>query len=544
MFADKVFLNGSVHTNDPDKTVCSAFAVKDGCFVGIGSDDEMKAFVGDETEVFDLNGKTVLPGFFDAHCHPLLASHYLCGAYIPFDSTPEQVLDIIRKHIESHPDRKAYFGFGYLETMYPNNTLRKEVLDELCADKPVVVLGSGGHEGWCNTKAFELANVTKDTPDPIPEFHFYERDENGEPSGRIVEIACVNRILEWTDPFDESAIADNLRLFCAEYAAMGVTSFLESGVISSMGEHGIPLMKKMVDSGEIPQRVIGCGNYVSLLEDVPRIIGELKSYREQYDTDRFRINTLKIINDGTNESRSSAMKEPFMDGSQPDVLIGGKVLQDLCMEAAQNGFDINIHACGDKTTWETLMMAKVIREAGFDDIRITNSHTPSVDIPDIPLFGKYNVIANTTSVWHYLFPGLEEVVGTFRYEHSFMMNSILKTGAKMTLGSDFPVDEWGRDPVKGIEMGMTRRIYDHPEMPVLPPYDEKLTLDQCIDGYTISAAYQAHMEDKLGSIELGKYADFVIWSEDFYTAPVDHIHEITPLRTYCEGKLVYKSENC
>ena len=187
-----------------------------------------------------------------------------------------------------------------------------------------------------------------------------------------------------------------------------------------------------------------------------------------------------------------------------------------------------------------IAMAKAVREAGYDDCRITCSHSQYVAPDDIPLFGKYDIIANSTGVWMYGNPLMDKVLGHINNE-TFRMRSLIDGGARMALGSDFPVDEYGREPLKSIEMCATRRMYGQPDAPTLEPVDEKTTVREAIEGFTINNAYQMHMDDVVGSIETGKYADFVILEKNILDMPLDEIHNVKVIETIMDGKTTYKA---
>ncbi len=241
------------------------------------------------------------------------------------------------------------------------------------------------------------------------------------------------------------------------------------------------------------------------------------------------------------ESCTAAMNEPYVDGTVAESTIIGEELYSQCLKAAALGFNIHIHGIGSKTIHETLMAAKAVREAGYFDTRIINAHTHICADEDLPLFAKYNVLANTSSIWHYDAPEAVTVLGNYRYTHQFQMQSILKHGARMTLGSDFPADEMGNEPLKGIQMGVTRQRFDDPEAPILKPEDERLTVQQCLEAYTINAAYGMHMDDKIGSLEVGKYADLVVLEKDLNEVEPHQIMNTRVLLTMLGGKPTYNS---
>ena len=487
----------------------------------------------------DLEGKMMLPGFIDGHCHPVMAAHYLCGVYLQIEYSVEECLAEIKKFVEENPDRETYFGMRYAEWLFDEKGPQKELLDEICCDKPMMILGSSAHEAWVNSKTLELASVDKNTPDPLPGFHYFQRNEEGEPTGHLVEMGPQLFLMRKVDFFNAEIIRNIMTENSDGYAAMGVTSTCDMGTPEFGLKTYYETVPQMIKTGEYKQRFVGCGKFLIERQDAEGIIERIAADKKQYDTDRYRINFMKVINDGTIETRSAALSEPYNeDGSMVESLLTGEELAELGVAAAASGININVHAIGDEAVSATIAMAKAVREAGYDDCRIVNSHCDLIKDSDLELFGKYNIIGNTTCVWHYGNPEMEKVIGE-RQNKTFRMKSIIDSGARMGQGSDFPVDEFGREPLKGIEMGCSRQLYDHPESPVLKPYDEKLSVDDGIASYTINNAYQMHIEDRLGSIEVGKYADLVILEKNIFEVPVSEIHKVKVCETIVEGKTIY-----
>lgn len=542
MSADKIYINGEIYTVNKEQEWAQAIAVKGNKITYVGDNDGARALCGKDTEICDLKGKMMLPGFIDGHCHPVMAAHYLCGVYLQIEWTVEECLAEIERFIKAHPDDDTYFGIGYAEWIFDETGPKKELLDAICADKPIMILGSSAHEAWVNSKALELSGITKDTPDPIPGFHYFHRDKEGNPTGHLLEMATQNMVLEKVNFFDNDKIQKAISDAAEGYASMGVTSTCDMGTPDFAIKAYFETIPKMIEEGTYKQRFFGCGRMVAEKGDAPRVMPLLKKYKEQYNGDKFRIHFLKIINDGTLETRSAALSQPYdEDGSMVYPLFTREEIAELGLEAAQAGLDINVHGIGDEAISGTLAMAKAIREAGFDDCRIVNSHCDYVKDEELELFGKYNVIANTTCVWHYGNPDMEKVIGD-RQNHTFRLKTMINGGCRMGQGSDFPVDEFGREPLKGIEMGCSRQLFDQPDAPVLAPYEEKLSVKDGIESYTINNAYQMHMDDKLGSIEPGKYADLVILEENLFHIPVSQIHKVRVCETIMDGTTIFKAE--
>lgn len=539
MKADRIFVNGYIYTVNDRSEWVEAVAIKGDRIIYAGDEEGARALCGENTEVTDLAGKMMLPGFIDGHCHPVLAAHYLCGVYLQIEWGAEECLAEIEKYVKANPDNETYFGIGYAEWIFDESGPKKEMLDTICADRPMMILGSSAHEAWVNSKALELAGITKDTPDPIPGFHYFHRDAEGEPTGHLLEMGTQNMIMEKINFFDRDTIEHVMHEASDGYAAMGVTSTCDMG----MQEFGLKVyyetLPEMIDSGIYKQRFFGCGQMLAEKGDEDVVLPRLIEYSRKYDSDKYNIHFLKIINDGTLETRSAALSDPYdEDGSMVQPLFTREKIAEVGLKAAAAGLDINVHGIGDEAISGTLAMAKAIREAGYDDCRITNSHCDYVKDEELELFGRYDVIANTTCVWHYGNPDMEAVIGD-RQNRTFRIRTMINGGCRMGQGSDFPVDEFGREPLKGIEMGCTRQLFDHPELPVLKPYEEKLSVDDGIRSYTINNAYQMHMDDRLGSIEAGKYADLVILEKNLFDVPLNEIHNIKVCETIMDGKTTY-----
>ncbi|SDK08608.1 amidohydrolase family protein [Natronincola ferrireducens] len=174
--AEMVFQNGIVYTVDKERSWAEAVAVANEKIVYVGDNKGVEKFIGGDTKVIDLEGKMLLPGFIDAHAHPNMAAFFSMGVKIDMTADYNETLKSIKKYIEENPERNEYFGFGYNEDLFDEKGPKKEVLDALCLDKPIFILSSGGHSGWGNSKAFEVAGVDRKHPDPIPGFHYYKRD--------------------------------------------------------------------------------------------------------------------------------------------------------------------------------------------------------------------------------------------------------------------------------------------------------------------------------------------------------------------------------
>ncbi len=539
MKADIIFKNGFVYTVNKDKSIAEAVAVEGNKIVYVGDSKGVEPYISDTTQVIDLSGKMLLPGFVEAHAHPFVATCWLSGIIIDMALSYDEILDTIKQYIEENPDKEVYYGIGYDEnTVKGNGGTRKETLDAICKDKPMLIQGSGGHEGWVNSKALKIAGIDKNMADPIPGFSYYRRDKDGSPNGGIVEMGALTEITNAIKPFDMSTATGVLEEILYGFNSLGITTVADCGIPEFMGGYILPVVEKLVDAGEMTFRTVGC-YMVGEESETEVAIDKLKELRKRHDSDIFRINTLKIINDGTVESRSASFFEDYADGGNSKPFMAGEILYNLCIEAAKEGFNINIHGIGDRAIHENLMAAKAVREAEYNNVRFTNSHTEYVKKEDRELFGKYNVIANTSGAWHVEYEGNHVALGKERANDLFAMKSIISGGGIVSLGSDFPVDEVGNEPLKGLEMSVTRKAFGKKDYPVLQPAEEALSVEEAIEAYTINGAYQIQMEDKIGSIEVGKYADFVVLEKNIFEVDNHCIFQVPVVMTIMNGAIVY-----
>lgn len=538
--AKKVYYNGYVYTVNANRDVASAVVIDDDRIVYVGDDEGAKTFAGPDAETKDLEGKMMLPGFIDGHCHPIMAAHFMSGIVLDIDWSTEENLKAIRKYVEEHPEKEVYIGNGYAEWNFDEHGPAKELLDEICSDKPMMILGSGGHEGWVNSKALELTGITKDTPDPVPGLHFYARDEEGNPSGHVAESQAMDVFFDTIEFFDKDSLAGLLQQISDDYASNGVTTTADMGVTEMIGADSYKACLDIIKEGPYKQRFNGPGLLLADEDAVDKNLDVAKKLREEFNDDWVRISLYKVINDGTMESRTAANSEPYPeDGSVVEPLLDGEAMAKVVLKAAKEGFDINVHAIGDNAIKSVIAAAKAVREAGLKDTRITCSHCQYIHPDDVEAFAKYDITANSTGVWFYGNPLMDKVLGHINDE-TFRMKSLKDAGARVAFGSDFPVDEYGNEPLKSIEMAVTRKMYGQPDAPVLKPYDEKLTVDDAIAGFTIHNAIQLHMEDRLGTIEPGKYADLVVLEKNLFEIPPEEIHKVKVAETIIAGKTVYE----
>lgn len=539
MTADLVLKNANAYTMDKEMNKASGIAIKNQKIIYVGDEVNLKDYIGQSTKIIDVKGKMLLPGFIDAHAHPLIMALFSDSAVFDMDMGIDDVIGVLKKFIEEEPSKEVYLGIAYPETNMDPERYTKETLDSICPNKPLMLFGSTFHEGWCNSKALELAGVDKDYIDPVPGVQYFCRDSKGEPTGRMIEIEPTEVIAKAINPFSTENARVALKGLLGQYNSLGVTSIAECGIAASAEKTGMNTIADMKENDELTCRVFG-SVFMYIETQYDEIISHLKELNARFHSDEFCVRTLKIILDGCIEARSASFFEKYKDADEMiEPMLQGEELRDLFLEAAKAGFDIHLHGLGDKAVHETLMAAKGLREAGYGDARITNAHTHSVLDEDLELFNKYNVISNFTPQWFNFKQCNIDALGEEKASKLLRMKSLIDSGAVCTIGSDMPSDEIGNEPVKAIEMSMTRQLFGQKDTAPLEPVSERISLTEALKACTINAAYQIHMEDKLGSIEVGKYADLIVMDKNLYEVDTYDIHNVQVAMTIYNGQIVY-----
>lgn len=541
--ADYLLFNGRIFTVDDHNPWAEAAAVKGNMIIFVGSNDDAKQYIAKETTVIDLKQKLVLPGLIDSHVHPVMSAALASGIAIKDNSSIAGVLRDVRQYIETHPEKDAYFGFGWDNNLFPAQGPTKELLDEISPDKPVILLSNDGHAGWMNSAAIYKAGITKDFPDPVPGIAEFIRDKNGNPTGAIKETASII-VIQKLNLMSAQDMAEGAKTLFGMMSRLGITGVFDAGTFNYSIKESYRLLDTLVRSDELPFRYFG--SYLATNNAEASVaVDELAQMAKQYNSDRLRINTLKLVTDGTLETRKAAFFAPYLDtGVAPDIIFDKKIYHDTVIDAAAYGFDIHIHAIGDKAVHEALEAAAAVRKVGYDDTRITLCHVQVWRDEDRDKFKAAKVFVNFTGSWIYSDTKLLQYINQNIYTHQYRYKVLAADGVTITQGSDFPAAETF-NPFENIEMSHTRTAVatagKKPE--ALMPFDERLPLELAVRTYTINAARQVRMEDKIGSIQVGKYADIIVLDKNIFKIQPAKIHSALPVLVMMDGKIRFDARN-
>jgi predicted amidohydrolase YtcJ len=544
--ADLVFLGGPVYTVDPARSWAGAVAVRDGRILAVGQDHDVRPLIGACTEVVDLAGKLLLPGFQDAHVHPVLAGTTLTRCDLHDLSTAEQYVQAVAEYAAAHPEAEWITGGGWSFQAFPGGMPHRSLLDAIAAvgDRPVALPVADGHGLWANSRALELAGITKDTPDPAD--GRIERDPDGTPNGMLQEGAAdlVTRHMPAAtdEDFYQGLLAGQAYLH-----SYGITGWQDAGVGPNFGPGDVYGAYRRADAeGTLTARVRGAQwwHREGGLEQLPFF--EQRRAEAERGGPRFRAGTVKIMLDGVAENHTAAMLEPYLDGCgcssgnagldfvDPEKL-GGYVAE---LDAA--GFQVHFHALGDRAVRNALdAIEEARRRNGDRGNRHHLAHLQVVHPDDIARFRALGATANIQPLWACHEPQMDELtipfLGERRSGWQYPFGSLLRAGAMLAAGSDWSVST--PDVMAGVHVAVNRTGEEDPNR-VLGP-EERLDLGSALAAYTAGTARINHLDDVTGSIRTGRFADLVVLDRDPFDGPSQAIADTRVLRTYVQGELVH-----
>ncbi|MFN8652214.1 MAG: amidohydrolase [Gemmatimonadales bacterium] len=533
--ADLVLRHGVIYTMSPARTWADAVAIRDGRVVYVGEDPGVDKFIGLSTSVIDLGGRLVLPGFQDSHAHPISAGLELGEASLYTAKTPAEVEGTIRAYAAQHPDLPWVRGNGWQLPVFPGANPKRELLDRLVPNRPAFLYAADGHSAWVNSKALELAGITKDTKDP-PNGRI-ERDATGAPSGTLREaaIGLVSKLLPTYSTQERIGAA---RRALAEANRLGITSITDADA----GPEYLEAYRALDDQNQLTARV-----YAAIhVEDNPieGETGRLVTLRRRYTGGRLRADQVKFYADGVIEARTAALLAPYAGhGAESGSL--NYTPEDLSARITaldRQGFQIHVHAIGDRAIRVTLdALANARRENGHRDARPIVAHIELFDPADLVRFRDLGVIASFQPFWaqadEYIRDLTLPVLGPARSRWLYPIETMLNSGAVVVGGSDWSVSSL--NPLDAIQVAITRRSVEEPDGPAWIP-EERADLPRLLAAYTINAAYATRAERETGSIEVGKLGDVIVLDQNIFAIPATKIHEARVLLTLVEGHEVYR----
>jgi len=529
--ADLVLVNGKIWTVDDRRPEVGAVAVLGNRIAAVGSNEEIRKWIGANTKVIDLQGRRVTPGFNDSHVHFLDGGMGLASVQLRDARTPEEFRDRIRDFAAKLPKGRWILNGNWdHENWTPPALPTRRLIDAVTPDNPVFINRLDGHMCLANSLALKLAGVTRETPDPPG--GTIVRDADGEPTG-VLKDAAMNYVYKVIPSPSEEVMAEAIRAALASAAENGVTSVQDMS--ASPDVFGV--YQKLLANNELTVRVYA----LQPLSEWGRLARA--GIRAWFGNDRLKIGGLKGFADGSLGSTTALFFEPYLDAPKTSGLPSdemfpeGKMLNNI-IGADRAGLQIAVHAIGDKANKTILdIFAEVGKRNGPRDRRLRIEHAQHLRPEEIKRFGAERVIASMQP-YHAIDDGrwAENRIGPNRAKGTYAFRSLLDAGATLAFGSDWFVAPM--EPLMGIYAAVTRRTLDGKRPQGWVP-EQKITVAEAVRAYTMGSAYAGGDEKIKGSIEVGKLADLVALSADIFMIDPVEIEKTKVVMTIFDGKVIY-----
>lgn len=537
--ADTTVIHGKIYTVNPRQPWAEGVAIRGGRIVAVGSSSEIERFRGSATRVIDARGHLVLPGFVDCHIHFLEGSLTLDWLSLETARSVAEIQQQVKDYAAAHPSRGWIVGRGWIYSAFGAEALpHKKYLDLIVADRPVWLEAYDGHTWWANSRALEMAGITRETADP-PNGVIVRDPQTGEPTGALKESAAY---------LVERAAPRPMRTEKLAALRKGMAEANRVGLVRVHSAHGdfndLDLYDELRRSGELTLRM-----HISYKLEPPALTPEtlvvIERARRLYNDEWIWAGAVKFVLDGVIESHTAAMLAPYAD----DRSTSGKVFweagkyNEAVVELDRRGFQIYTHAIGDaavRLAVDAYEQAQQVNRTR--DARHRIEHIETVSASDIPRIGRLGIIASMQPRHAYPGENLLNIwarnAGPERATRGFAWRSIASAGGHLAFGSDWDVVTM--NPWEGLQTAITRQTVEgQPPGGWVP--EQRLTLDQAIEAYTLGAAVAGRREKTEGSLEPGKFADLIIVSQNLFEIDPHAIGRTKVLLTMVGGKTVYQS---
>jgi predicted amidohydrolase YtcJ len=541
--ADIVFHNGPVYTVNGAQAWARAVAVRGKQIVYVGDDAGVRSLIDSDTHVVDLRNRMLLPGFNEAHIHPVVGAVVTRGIDLQYD-TKAETLRALDSHRAQVGSGEVVRGFGWRYTAFPPTGPSKEDLDRLWPDTPVVLIAIDGHSAWVNSKTLELAAVDRDTADPIPGFSYFQRDPaTRDATGWLVEIPAMATVLTKVAPFTIDFIMKALEAWLPQASAAGITGVFDAGSVIVPDDVAFQLYLDLEQQGKLPFRVVGAYYHNNpAIDPLPRA----RDLRQRFHSELVQASVLKLNMDGGEAQYTAAMLAPYADkpDTSGETLLSPEMANDIVRGADREGIDVHVHSIGDRATRLALdAIESAVRANPPRDRRHAIAHIPIVSAPDMARFAELGVVAQFSIQWAVPDLAVTKIMaerwGKELSEQLFPAGSLSRHGTTIAFGTDWPAASYYStfNPLEAIEIAVTRRQLRKPDSAPLSPLDQRITLDEALRANTLGSAYQLRLDDRVGSIEVGKLADLVVLDRNLFEVRPGEIHAAKVLMTLMNGQI-------
>ncbi|MGP4110205.1 amidohydrolase [Streptomyces sp. 4N509B] len=540
--ADTVFVSGEVWTGDAVGSRASAVAVTDGTITAVGTDAEAMALAGPRTEVVDLTGRMLVPGFVDAHVHAIKGGlERLQCDLLPYATVPE-FQRALAAYAERVPDAPWLLGGGWSMAAFEGGIPHARALDEVCPDRPVLLYSRDHHTAWVNSAALAVAGIDRTTPDPPG--GRVDRDPDGTPCGALQERAMA-LVARHIPPLGQDAHLAGLREAQRYLHSLGVTGWQDAKVLPQPDDAAT--YAAFADRGELTATVVGAQWWEpdGGLDQLDR----LREVRATLARPGLRFDSVKLMLDGVCETHTAALLDPYVGRPRPDehgiAYYGQEQLDETVAALDAAGFQAHFHAVGDAAVRQALDAVAYARARnGERGLRHHVAHVQVVHPADLARFRALRVGVNAQPLWARNEPQMTELtvpfLGEERAAWQYPFGGFARTGAVLGFGSDWPVST--PDPLAQIHVAVNRTPVPSGKAGATPPEvflpTERITLKEAMTAFTSGSAHLNRTDHTHGSVEVGKRADLVTLDRDLFAAP-ERVWEARVLETRVAGRVVF-----
>jgi len=522
--ATKIITNANIWTGNPQQPNAQSIAIAGDTILAIGTNEAIQSFKSRATEVIDMNGQFITPGFIDSHVHLMMGGNALLSVELRDANTPEIFAQRIADYAKIIESGEWILEGNWDHTLWGGELPDKAWIDKFTENKPVAVYRLDGHMILANSAALKIAGIDRNTPD-VKSGQII-KDEKGNPTG-VLKGNAMNAVLDKIPPLSAARKENALKAAQKYLLANGVTSVHD---VDSIGTYAIA--KKLHDAGNLNIRIYSINPIYRWKE----LVGV-----DRQDNHLLKRGGLKGFVDGSLGSHTAAFHRGYTD--QPEdkgfFLNSTENLHEWIANADKNNFQVMVHAIGDSAIHSLLnVYEQIIIENGVKDRRLRIEHAQHIAPLDLQRFAELDIIASMQP-YHAIDDGrwAEELIGAERIKTTYAFKSLLDANTIIAFGSDWPVAP--AEPLQGIYAAVTRQTLDGKNPDGWVP-EQKITVKQALIAYTKNAAYAAHEEAIKGTLEVGKLADFVVFSEDLMKIDPVAIKEVKVLETYMGGRKVYE----
>jgi predicted amidohydrolase YtcJ len=525
----RVFINGKIYTVNPGQPYAEALVVVKNRIAFVGTNEQAEKYVDEETETINLDGKLVLPGFIDAHAHFIKGGFSQQNINLRNVKSPSEFRQLIKDYVSIH-QREWITGGNWDQEQWNIKELpTRQLIDDITNENPVFLERTDLHMGLANSLALKMAGIDRNTPDPPG--GLIVKDSHGEPTGILKDnaITLLKRYIPEPDEADIRKAAFTAMDYIKQFGITGIHDISEN--------NDLPVYNQLDTLGLLTCRIYSIYPIISYNDLVN---GDIH-YGE--GSEKLKRGALKAFADGSLGSGTAWFFDPYINkgnycGLPTDLVLNGQ-LDSLAIEADKHKLQICIHAIGDKANKYVLDLYKKIHDNNPPwDRRDRIEHAQHLRKEDFKLFKNFSIIASVQP-YHLMEDGVwaEKKIGKQRTKLMYAFKSLLDNGVKLCFGSDWTVAPI--NPLLGIYAAVTRRTIDGKNPDGWNP-EQKISVEDAIKCYTINNAYASYQEKDLGSIEPGKFADFIVLSDDILTIEPEKIKEAKVIITVFNGEIIYR----